>query len=110
MVARSGLELEYAVRAHRGRNVAGVAWRGIDAVIGENSMRTQFGELPDDAPTNNNPKLSGAEVSSICADRKRLMGMLALGGANSHALGILWRNIRIIDERLNNLPPMRRYG
>ena len=46
----------------------------------------------------------------MVARRKRLMARLAEGGANSHALGECWRDIRVIDDWLNNLPPMRRYG
>ena len=73
-------------------------------------METMFGQLPDKAPRNKNPRLPKEEVVSMVADRAELVGILALGGANSNALGKLWRDIRVIDDRLNDLLPMRRYG
>ena len=73
-------------------------------------MQTMFGYLPDKAPPNKNPRFSKEEIAFMVARRKRLMARLAEGGANSHALGECWRDIRVIDDWLNNLPPMRRYG
>jgi hypothetical protein len=67
-------------------------------------------DLPSTAPANTNPRLPKDEARSMVAKRECLMKRLTKGGFNSYALGILWRDIRVIDDCLNNLPAMRRYG